>query len=151
MASSDDPKKPGARRSTVKPVRPGRDAVAGRPVAERDGYVTWELPEELLQVLMEIGAHAFSKTGDDKVWSLNGDPVYQALQRLVNGDDARGWMGHATELGLLPSPPTAEAVARFFRDTPGLDRARIGEFLSEPDVANPGKFAFNGAVRAAYA
>ena len=89
MASSDDPKKPGARRSTVKPVRPGRDAVAGRPVAARDGYVTWEIPEELLQVLMEIGAHAFSKTGDDKVWSLNGDPVYQALQRLVNGDDAR--------------------------------------------------------------
>jgi hypothetical protein len=115
MASSDEPKKPGARRSTVKPVRPGRDAVAGRPVAERDGYVTWEIPEELMQVLMEIGAHAFSKTGDDKEWSLNGG-VYEALQLLVNGDGERAKNLH-------------ERLEKSYNRYAGLDRPPLRVFV----------------------
>ena len=89
MASSDEPKKPGTRKSTVKPATLGRDAPLGRPGADRNGYVKWEIPEELLAVLMEIGAHAFSKTDDDREWRLNGDPVRDALYRLVGGDKAR--------------------------------------------------------------
>ena len=32
-------------------------------------------------------------------------------------------------LALLPSPVTADSVVHFFRETPGLDRQRIGEYL----------------------
>jgi len=32
-------------------------------------------------------------------------------------------------LSLLPSPITADSVVHFFRETPGLDRQRIGEYL----------------------
>ena len=37
-------------------------------------------------------------------------------------------------LALLPSPITADSVVHFFRETPGLDRQRIGEYLGGHDT-----------------
>ena len=59
----------------------------------------------------------------------------------------KGWIEYAQELALLPTPATPSDIAYFLRNVPGLDRALIGIYLSEPDDE---KHAFNTAVRAAY-
>ena len=42
--------------------------------------------------------------------------------------------------------PTADSVARFLHQTPGLDKSLVGDYLAEPPDSHP----FNTKVRAAY-
>lgn len=39
------------------------------------------------------------------------------------------------QVGLIESPPTAAAIARFLRETPTLDRTKVGEYLGGSDDA----------------
>ena len=70
-----------------------------------------------------------------------------ALAAAKFNSDVKGFIPYAQDLGLLPAPATPASVAKFLRDTPGLDRAAVGLYISEPEDA---KHAFNTAVRAEY-
>ena len=57
-------------------------------------------------------------------------------------------LAFAAAEGVLPAADDAAAIARFLRTCPGLDRALVGIFLSEPDEP---KYRLNAAVRAEFA
>lgn len=61
--------------------------------------------------------------------------------------DRKGWISYAQQLGLLPTPIEPDAVARFLLHTPGLNKTRVGDYLSE---GPPDKYPFNEQVRDAY-
>jgi len=56
------------------------------------------------------------------------------------------WLGYAQDLGVLPKPVTAEAVAKFLLNTPGLDMSAIGDYISEEPERKP----FNNEVMHAF-
>jgi hypothetical protein len=47
------------------------------------------------------------------------------------------WQEHAQDLGVLPKPASALDVATFLRNTPGLDKVAVGEYLSESPESRP--------------
>ncbi|OQR96112.1 hypothetical protein THRCLA_07373 [Thraustotheca clavata] len=63
-------------------------------------------------------------------------------------NEPKNWIAYSQQLGLLPNPVTAEAVASFFHTTPGLDKTKIGEYLGE---GPEDKYPFHAQVRDAYA
>lgn len=70
-----------------------------------------------------------------------------AMAAVRFNSDPKHWVEYAQELELLPTPADAGAVAKFFRECPGLDKTLIGLYISEPDDA---KHTFHTAVRNAY-
>ncbi|KAH9131937.1 hypothetical protein LEN26_007558 [Aphanomyces euteiches] len=61
--------------------------------------------------------------------------------------ETKTWIAYAQQLGLLPNPITAEAVAAFFHQTPGLNKVLVGDYLGDgPKEDKP----FHEAVRNAY-
>lgn len=56
------------------------------------------------------------------------------------------WLEYAQDLGILPTPVMPKDVAAFFLNTPGLDKAAVGEYLSEDPSYKP----FNHEVMQAY-
>ncbi|ETV96484.1 hypothetical protein, variant [Aphanomyces invadans] len=61
--------------------------------------------------------------------------------------EPKNWIAYSQQLGLLPNPITAESVAAFFHQTPGLNKTSIGDYLGDgPKEDKP----FHEAVRNAY-
>ncbi|CAK8991723.1 Golgi-specific brefeldin A-resistance guanine nucleotide exchange factor 1 (BFA-resistant GEF 1) [Durusdinium trenchii] len=56
------------------------------------------------------------------------------------------WLNYAQDLGVLSTPVTPSDVASFFLETPGLDKAAVGDYLSE----DPDRKPFNNEVMQAY-
>uniref|UniRef100_A0A7S2WBL3 SEC7 domain-containing protein n=1 Tax=Mucochytrium quahogii TaxID=96639 RepID=A0A7S2WBL3_9STRA len=56
------------------------------------------------------------------------------------------WLEYAQDLAILPTPVTPHDVANFFLKTPGLDKAAVGDYISEP----PDKKPFNHEVMKAF-
>ncbi|GBG24000.1 Brefeldin A-inhibited guanine nucleotide-exchange protein 1 [Hondaea fermentalgiana] len=56
------------------------------------------------------------------------------------------WLEYAQDLNVLPTPVTPKDIADFFLKTPGLDKAAVGEYLSEDPAYKP----FNHEVMQAY-
>lgn len=54
------------------------------------------------------------------------------------------WLKAATDLHVIPSPPTAQAVAEFLYATPGLDMAQVGLYLSKGPAKD---YPFHAGVR----
>jgi brefeldin A-resistance guanine nucleotide exchange factor 1 len=65
-----------------------------------------------------------------------------AAERFNSGQ--KDWISYAQELELLPSPTaTPAATASFLKNTMGLDKKQLGEYLSK---GPPDKYPFNGQV-----
>jgi brefeldin A-resistance guanine nucleotide exchange factor 1 len=54
------------------------------------------------------------------------------------------WLKAATDLQVIPSPPTAPSVAEFLYATPGLDMAQVGLYLSKGPAKD---YPFHAGVR----
>lgn len=69
-----------------------------------------------------------------------------AAECFNNDERGKKWLAYASELGLATEGDAA-SVAAFLRGTPGLDKAKIGEYIAKGPAE---KYPFHQAVLSAY-
>ena len=145
--------------SAARPPRSSLSSLAGRaarfttpqpmPSALRGGgFIS---SAALFSPPIALNLNAAAGDGEDRLALLR---VRRALKRRMAlaaarfNAGAKDWLLFAVKEGVLPAVDDAKAIARFLRTCPGLDRALIGIFISEPDEP---KYRLNAAVREEFA